>query len=202
MRVGADKGHLVELRKLEFKFIRSILGIPQYTLELVGPVVVLNPLFKLSGRSLVAVRFGLQVVQGPVRKLQFTFLANVSIPRRIHPRNSRRTWSLHRSWRTFSCSSRRPRRAEPSTRSPSRRFRFTSRLEVFCTSLCSRFSSSSASSQNGDGERSERTFPSWDGRTYEVLVPLDGLRRPRARSSLIPKARSSADVEMLGSVLR
>lgn len=79
MRGAVDKGHLVELRKLEFKFIRSILGIPQYTLELVGPVVVLNPLFKLSGRSLVAVRFGLQVVQGSVRKLQFTFLANVNI---------------------------------------------------------------------------------------------------------------------------
>jgi len=73
---------LIQFRELKFKFICSVLGILQYTLELFGPVVVLNPLFKLSGFPLVTIGFGLQIIQGTIRKLQFTFLEHVNTPNR------------------------------------------------------------------------------------------------------------------------
>jgi len=137
------KLHLVQFREVELKFIPSISGILQQTLELFCPVVILNPLFKLSSFPLVTVGLGLQIVQGTVRKLQFTFLERVNIRNRC-VQEVRCTCSLHRSWSTFSCSRKRPARAELSTRSPSWRLRLTSRVEVFFTSSRNSFSNSSA----------------------------------------------------------
>ena len=72
--------HLIEFRKLEFQFISSILGILQHALKPFGPVIVLNSFFKFSSLPLVTVGFGLQIVQGAIRKLQFTLLEHVSFP--------------------------------------------------------------------------------------------------------------------------
>ena len=61
--------HLIQLGKLEFQFIGPILGILQYALKLLRPVIVLDPLFEFSSFPLVAVGFGLQIVQSTVCKL-------------------------------------------------------------------------------------------------------------------------------------
>jgi len=47
---------------LELKLIPSILGILQQTFELFGPVIVLDPLFKLPSFPLVTIGFGLQII--------------------------------------------------------------------------------------------------------------------------------------------
>ena len=72
--------HLIQFRKLEFQFISSILGILQYALKLFCPVVILNSFFKFSSLPLVTIGFSLQIVQGTVRKLQFTLLKRMSFP--------------------------------------------------------------------------------------------------------------------------
>lgn len=72
--------HLIQFRKLEFQLISSILGILQYTLKLFCPVVILNSFFKFLSLPLVTIGFGLQIVQGTVRKLQFTLLELMSFP--------------------------------------------------------------------------------------------------------------------------
>ena len=51
--------HLIQFRKLEFQFISSILGILQYALKFFGPIIVLDPVFKLLSFPLVTVRFRL-----------------------------------------------------------------------------------------------------------------------------------------------
>ena len=106
------------------------------------------------------------------------------------------TCSLHRSWSTFSCSSKRRARTELSTRSPSWRFRFISRLEVFCTSSCNLFSSSSAP---GRYEGGETCIPRQNGHTYEAPVPPGGPQKLPTRSFPIPRVRLFVGVETLGS---
>ena len=55
--MAANRLHLIQFRKLEFKFIPSIAGILQYTLQLFSSIVVLNPLFELPSLPLVTVSF-------------------------------------------------------------------------------------------------------------------------------------------------